>query len=146
MQLFDPFLRIVQASIPALLLLSSGCALYRPERIVALREVEENRPAGNKTLVFVREWEPKVLPVDQPLFGETIVNVPLDANGQAHIHLRRVHWRAVVENSSAGATVDIRNGGLFPLYESSSTSSNTNLEHLLRKPKYMLTIKKPGEP
>ncbi len=127
----------------------SGCAISRSERIITLNDTEQNRPVQNKVVIFVECWDATFLPVDAPLFGghDEIVQVPLDANGQAHVRLRKVRWWARVDmdgsrSGNCGTSIkpsDIRDGGAFRLFASPPSPYDTNLY----PSKFVLTISRP---
>jgi hypothetical protein len=122
----------------------AGCTSSRPERIVTLQDTEQNLPAAKKTLLFLHSRESWYPGADVPLFGPAteIVAVTLDANGEAHIHLRRVSWWARIDDTKYGTSIkpsNLRDGGTFRLYGPPPFPADTNLY----PSKYVLTIKKP---
>ena len=124
----------------------TGCST---ERIVRLEDTDRRQPVPNKTLFFTHGRDSWVPGADVPLFGPAVVTVkvPLDANGQAHIHLRRVLWWACFEEDQSRTgncctsimPSDLRDGGVFRLYRPPPTIADTNV--VLSK--YVLRITKP---
>lgn len=127
----------------------TGCALPSPERIVRLDDTERGQPVAKKTLIFTHSRESWIPGADVPLFGPDvdIVEVPLDANGEAHIHPRRVLWWVGLDENNnrsgrSGTSItssDLRDGGTFRLYRPPPIIGDTNIF----PSKYSLTIKKP---
>jgi hypothetical protein len=129
----------------AIICVMTGCS---NERIVRLEDTERGLPVPNKTLIFTHGRDSWIPGADVPLFGPAVVTVevPLDTNGEAHIHLRRVLWWARFEEDqtrtgNCGTSIkpsDLRDGGVYRLYRPPPTIGDTNIF----PSKYVLRITK----
>jgi hypothetical protein len=132
----------------AMIYVCAGCSSSGPERIVRLEDTELGKPVANMTVTFTHSRESWMPGADVPLFGPDtdIVEVPLDANGEARIHLPRKSWWASIDRDGtrsghAGTSIEssnIRDGGVFRLYQPPPTIADTNIY----PSKFVLIIKK----
>ena len=132
----------------AIICATTGCSPSKLDRIVVVRD-NQGRPLASKNLRFAHSRESWIPWADSPLFGPgtVIVEVPLDANGQARIHLRAVSWWVSFDTdlTREGHSVlsitpsDLQKGGTFHFYKPPPTIGDTNV--FLSD--YCLTIKKP---
>lgn len=126
--------------------LLAGCMSVEPERIVKLHDTEQSRPAANRTLLFIPNQESGVAANNAPRLGPDaqVVEVQLDANGEARIRLRKGSWWARLDEGQTtyGTAVEpsgLQSGGMFQLYARSRRPYDTNLY----PSKFVLTITKP---
>ena len=132
----------------AIICATTGCSLSKADRVVVVRD-SQGRPIASNTLRFANSRESWYPGADVPLFGPAVVIVeaPLDTNGQARVHLRRVEWWVSfdVDQTREGYSVlsitpsDIQKGGTFRFYKPPPTIGDTNV--FLSE--YTLEIKKP---